>query len=137
MMVRHPEESLTSWVRQTSDAAAYLYSRAHIGGRELWNGTRIIVACEDLNEPSPHVRTTNVRGILDTSAVIGGLARAFGDLLLLVPPAGFGTAPLPAYPEQLRGTREHKGRGVLRDCRQAWDIAAAAADLARLQGAAR
>lgn len=131
LLVRHPDESLTSWVRQVSDAATFLYHRAHIRPDELWNGTRILVACEDLNSPTAHMGLTSVRGLLDTATVIGGLMRAFGDMLILVPPAGFGKAPLQTYPTALVGPSEKRGKGCLQHARAAWDQSFAAADMAR------
>lgn len=92
----------------------------------------VLVAVEGLTPPSSHLgRGTQVLAAYGaTSLVLGALLRDFPDAIE-VPPGGHGSAPLGAYPPQLRGARERKGRGALRHCRSAWDVAGAAVVLAR------
>lgn len=91
------------------------------------------VSVEGLTTPNPHIGMTSVRGLLDTAQVLGAVL-AHWPTAVVVPPAGNGSAPLAAYPADLRPIRgQGKGRDRLRHCRSAWDIAGAAPTLARLQ----
>lgn len=108
------------------------HDTADAGGLDL-------IAIEGLNDPSPHMGMTSVRGLIDTATVIGALLAWSGidgdPLGLLVDPGGHGSAAeglgraglLACYPHQLVGDREDKGAGRLRHVRSAWDVAAAGA----------
>jgi hypothetical protein len=88
-----------------------------------------VVAVEDINDPTPQMGVTSVRGLIDTAQVLGALAVRF--TILRVPPGGHGSGPLTAYPQGLRGEQEKIGTGKLRHCRSAWDIAGTARTLIR------
>lgn len=79
------------------------------------------LAVEDINDPTPNMRTISVRGLIDTAQVVGAVAARWA--VVRIPPGGHGMNPLGVYPEALRGGREKKGTGKLRHCRAAWDIA--------------
>lgn len=92
-----------------------------------------LVAVENLNDPTPHMGVTSVRGLIDTAVIIGALVAWSQDFplpLQLVPPAchgraaeGLGRAALVAAYPGLVGPREKSGAGQMRHVRAAWDIA--------------
>lgn len=98
-----------------------------------------VIAVEGLKAPNGHVRMINARPLITTGVVVGAvltyLTLAVPDLdeIVLVPPGGYGSLPLAAYPRQLVGPREglagmlKTGSGRLRHARSAWDIAGAVA----------
>lgn len=88
-----------------------------------------VLAVEDLNDPTPQMGITSVRGLLDTAQVLGALAGHW--VITRVPPGGHGSGVLAAYPPALRGDGETRGRGKLKHCRSAWDLAATARTLIR------
>lgn len=93
-----------------------------------------LVAVEGINDPNPHVRLTNVRGLIDTATVLGAVLGRWPAVI--VPPGGNGSGPLGAYPEALRPTRgQGRGRDALRHERSGWDVAGAALTVQRLEAA--
>ena len=99
-------------------------------------GYECAVAIEDVNDPVPHMGLSNVRGLLDTSYLIGFLRASLdGTDVVMVPPGRHGSAPLGSYPAQLVGAREKRGAGRMRHVRSAWDVAGAARLLARQEAA--
>ncbi len=136
LLVRHPDDDLCAWVNLNTRAVMDLWRR-QLPTWMVWHDGRFrpvpaLVACEDLNEPSPHMGLTNVRGLVDTACVVGALMHTFGSRLVLVPPGKHGQGPRQAYPDALWGAREKKGTGVLSHARAAWDQAAAAADMVKM-----
>jgi hypothetical protein len=120
-------ESLDGWCRRVVTVAGNMAANLHVD----------LVAVEGLNDPTPHMGTTSVRGLIDTSAVIGALvcwaSHPDAPGVVLVPPArhgraaeGLGRAGLVAAYPGLVGPRETSGTGELRHCRAAWDVAGAA-----------
>lgn len=120
----------TLWVEACVEAANNMALEATVD----------LVAIEDLNDPSPHMGMTSVRGLIDTAVVIGALVcwaqdPVTGVDVTLVPPGrhgraaeGYGRAGLlAAYPHELVGPQETSGTGRLRHARAAWDCAGAAA----------
>lgn len=85
---------------------------------------RVPIAVEDLDDPTPQMGLTTVRGLIDTAQVLGAIAGTWP--ITRIPPAGHGAAPLRSYPDDLVDDSERKGRGRLRHVRAAWDIAGAA-----------
>lgn len=84
-----------------------------------------LVAVESVHAPNPHVRMTNVDGILATAEIVGAIRERCarrGYRLIMVPPGKHGSAILGSYPRKLVGPRD-TGGGKLRHCRSAWDIA--------------
>lgn len=108
-----------------------------------------LLAVEDVVEPKPQIRITNVRGLLDTAIVLGavldsvlvltvacGLGATIDEEMpsVIVRPGRHGQGPLAAYPEELRPTRGRgMGKDKLRHMRSAWDIAASGLDQWRLE----
>lgn len=126
---RDPGESMASWL----DRVVTMVHRFMYGDLER----RHPVAVEGLNDPSPHVRITAVRGLIDTAHVIGAVLTVESDAVV-VPPAGHGSGPLAAYPPELRPTRgQGRGRDKLKHCRSAWDCALAAHRQQRIETAAK
>lgn len=131
LLHRHDHEPRHEWAVRVADVVRTLW----------WNQDRPpTVAVEDLNDPTPHLGLTSVRGLIDTAVVIGAIAgHSTGAHLVMVPPARHGRTAeglgrpglLATYPPQLVGPRETTGTGHLRHCRAAWDVAGAAARRAR------
>lgn len=83
---------------------------------------RCRVSIEDLNPPTGHLGMINVRGLLDTAALIAVLRWNFPHRSQLVNPSHIATGQL-GYPQALIGKREGpKLTGKLRHCRSAWDV---------------
>lgn len=80
-----------------------------------------VLAVEDLNDPTPQMGLTSLRGLIDTAQVIGAIAGQWP--IIRVPPGRHGSHPLNAYPTPLVGARERSGKGTSRHVRAAWDIA--------------
>ncbi len=91
-----------------------------------------LVAVEDLHEPNPHVRMTDVLGALGAAMVLGAILDRW-PRAVRVPPGRHGSGPLLAYPVELRGLRERKGTGARRHLRSAWDVAGMAAIMVRVR----
>lgn len=92
-----------------------------------------LVAVEDVRQPNPHVRLTNVAALLDTAAVVGAMGYAY-PRVVLVPPGEHGRGPAAAYPAELIPARGlGRGHDWLRHVRSAWDVAGAAPALRRLE----
>lgn len=89
-----------------------------------------IVAVEGLNEPTPHLGLTNVRGLLGAAQVLGAILQRH-PAAIVVPPGRHGSAPLTTYPPTLIGPRERRGTGNARHARSAYDIAGYAARTTR------
>lgn len=106
------EGELDAYCKEVADA---------VGELVAWSSDPPTIAVEDLVEPSPHMGTVSLKGLLHTAQVLGGLATLFD--VVRVPPGGHGSGPLKAYPAALVGDREKVGAGRLRHCRSAWDIA--------------
>ncbi len=87
----------------------------------LTSGGQMVVAVEDIVDPTPQMGTIAVRGVIDTAQILGGVAAKWA--VTRVPPAGHGLNPLHVYPIELSTPVEVKGTGRLRHCRAAWDIA--------------
>lgn len=89
----------------------------------------LVIAVEDLVDPNPHLGTVTIAGIYDTAVTLGAILGTYPDAVL-VRPGRHGSAPLAAYPPQLRGPRETRlnaiGTGRLRHARSAYDIAGVA-----------
>lgn len=84
-----------------------------------------LLAVEDLNDPSPHMGLTSVRGLIDTAQVLGAVLSHW-PTAVVVPPGGHGSGPLLAYPRALHPTRGRgRGKDRLRHERSAWDVAGA------------
>jgi len=83
-----------------------------------------------------HQEPLNPVDMFALGLVIGALERAFPHAIQ-IPPGDNGDGLLACYPAQLRGPRERGpvGHGQLRHCRSAWDVAAQAPRLPRLQAA--
>lgn len=97
-------------------------------------GFTVRLAAEGITPPSPHMGVIATSGLLASAVVLGAiseLSRKFQGGLTVVRPARFGSAPLRAYPEPIRGVRNSPGNGQqrLRHCRQAWDGAGEAVEL--------
>lgn len=94
-----------------------------------------LIAVEGLHEPTPHMGMTSLRGLLDTATVLGAvIAWAWPDPdlhVVVVPPSGHGSLPVEAYPDELVGSGEKRGKGRMRHVRAAHDIAHAGRVLAR------
>lgn len=90
-----------------------------------------IVAVEDLNEPTPHLGLTNVRGLIGAAEVLGAVLHAY-PTAVLVPPGRHGSAPLDTYPPALVGARERQGTGKARHVRSSWDVAGLGLTLHRM-----
>ena len=95
------------------------------------------VAVEGVQKPSPfmgktgNVSFSNVTGILGTAAVWGAVVAVLPAQI--VPPGKNGSAPMRAYPVELRPTSGRgAGKDKLRHERSAWDVAGAASAAARL-----
>lgn len=95
----------------------------------------LLIAVEDVNAPTPQMGTIAVAGLLGTAQVLGAVTSRRWDVIV-VPPGGHGSAPLATYPPELVGEREHKGAGVLRHARSAFDVALAGHQMARITAAA-
>jgi hypothetical protein len=89
-----------------------------------------LIAIEDLNEPTPHLGITNLRGLLGTARVLGAIIQRH-PAAIIVPPGRHGSAPLNTYPPVLIGPRERRGTGNARHARSAYDVAGYAALTAR------
>jgi hypothetical protein len=83
------------------------------------------VAVEDLNEPTPHLGLTNLKGLIGAAQVLGAVLCTHPDAVI-VAPGGHGSAPLATYPPALVGDREVVGTGKARHMRSAFDVAGAA-----------
>jgi hypothetical protein len=147
IIARYGPDLLAHWLtRRTVDGGRHTYTLAgyialvlddlaEAKRRALTHaGPGYVVAVEDLQEPNPHMGLTNIRGALDTAAVLGAVLAHFPEAIL-VPPGRHGTAMLRLYPSTLVGPRERTGHGKapLQHCRAAWDIAGAGAVLALMQ----
>lgn len=99
---------------------------------------RLLVAVEDVVNPSPHMGTTNPAGIIATAVALGyviGWAEAIdGVELVTVRPARNGAGIAAQYPAQLldRGGKVSPG-GKRRHERSAYDVALAGLTLNRLR----
>jgi hypothetical protein len=109
----------------------------------------LLIAVESVNAPSPHMNrrpaaasaVINVGALLTTAAMWGALMVWEWPpdcTVMSVPPAGHGSKLLAAYPPELvskeernRGGINRVGGGRYRHLRSAWDIAGAAALMAR------
>lgn len=114
-------------VRRTIEAAIDAVYRA-----QRYPVLTPIVAVEDLNEPTPHKGLINVNGLIGTAQVLGAVLCAH-PTAIIVAPGGHGSAPLPAYPAALVGSREVAGTGKKKHMRSGWDIAGVAATLERTE----
>jgi hypothetical protein len=85
-------------------------------------GADAVLAVEDVNEPSPHMGTISVRGLLGTAQVLGGVLGRWPNAIV-VAPGGHGSGPLRSYPACLVGAREKSGSGRFKHLRSACDIA--------------
>lgn len=101
----------SSYIAEVLAAVAEVVDRYHA-----------VVAVEGVVHPNPHVRITNISGLLGTAAVYGAVLARWPSAIV-VPPKGNGKAPLSTYPEALRGPRERVGEGWRRHARSAWDVA--------------
>lgn len=118
LLVRERGEQLAAYVDSVADAVAQAEAD--------------LVAVEAVKPPNPHVRVTNVSGVLDTAAVFGAVCAVVpAARLVVVQPGGHGSGPLTAYPAELVGHREREGHGKRRHLRSAWDLAGAAAGMVR------
>ena len=89
----------------------------YVWAPELW-------AVEGLVHPNPHLGLANVRGLMDTSRVIGWFDVWLGPSPTVeIRPNKHGTDPLDTYPAQLVGARESVGAGKMRHVRAAYDVA--------------
>lgn len=91
------------------------------------------VGLEDVHAPSPHVRIVNPLPLLETSKIAGVLWATFGQQLIppiMITPDGLGSRPIEAYPPELVGKNETKGKGQKRHLRSAFDVAVAARKIA-------
>jgi hypothetical protein len=136
IVIRHDERLLWSdTVHRDQGEAVDTYARrvrravdAAVERAGLISTAPRAVAVEDVVEPSPHVRLTNVRGLLDTAVVLGAVLTHDLAPVVLVLPYHHGGGPLIAYPEALRPTRGRGlGKDALRHVRSGWDIAGAGA----------
>lgn len=101
---------------------AYISTAAVLITGALERYRPVMLAAEDLVDPTPQMGVTAVAGLLGTSRMIGHLEALFPDLVL-VRPGGHGSQPLELYPPALVGARERSGEGILRHARSAWDVA--------------
>ena len=91
------------------------------------------VAVEGVNIPNPHLGMTNVGGQIGCAIVLGAVLGVFADAVV-VPPGRNGSGPKAAYPDELWGPREGvAGKGRLRHCRSAFDVAGAALKLQAIE----
>lgn len=107
----------------------------------------LLVAVESVTPPvgfrDGKRQPINPGSLIATSAVMGAfIAWAWTEPasvdLILVPPAGNGSAVLAAYPPALVGAREAKAAGgILKHCRSAWDVAQSGQRLVRRREMAR
>jgi hypothetical protein len=97
------------------------------------------LAVEDKLAPNPHLGMTNPGPVIQAAKVHGAVLGRFDFLHPeVVRPGKHGSGPLAAYPPALRPTRgSGRGYDVLRHCRSAWDIAAAAQAAIRMRERAR
>jgi hypothetical protein len=85
-----------------------------------------LIAVEDLNEPTPHLGLTNLKGLIGTAKILGAILHRH-PAAIVVPPGRHGSAPLTTYPPVLIGPRERAGTGTRRHARSAYDVAGYAA----------
>ena len=113
--------------RQPQDSdASYIAAILEAVDGYLADSNTTLVAVEGIVHPNPHVRMTNVDGLLDASKVFGAVVGRWPDAAI-VDPAGNGSGPLASYPAELVGERETTGSGGWRrHLRSAWDVAGAA-----------
>lgn len=124
-------KTLVYWAVVTRDADLDVYlaeicetiriARSHLRHTARESGARTAVAVEDVVDPTPHMGTVTVRGLIDAAQVLGAVVRTFNAQRIR--PASHGGGLLAAYPEALRGPREKKGTGRLRHARSAYDVA--------------
>lgn len=88
------------------------------------HGLDLEVAVEGIVVPNPHVRMTNVAGLLGCAMVFGAVLRD-SPRAVVVPPGRNGSGRLDSYPAELVGARETSGAGRRRHLRSAWDVALA------------
>lgn len=127
-------DDIMAWIDHVLELAVDL---AHLAA-DLGGGLDLI-AIEDVVEPTPHMGIASVGGLIDTAIIVGACvtwAGIDGDPLgVLVRPNRHGSAAaglgrpglLACYPAALVGDGEAVGTGKLKDCRSAWDVAAAGA----------
>jgi hypothetical protein len=94
-------------------------------------GEPMLVAVESLNPPIGRMGMITLTGLIGAAAVYGAVLGEY-PAAVTVAPGGHGSAPLGAYPQQLRGAREKQGTGRWRHARSAWDVAGAAVFLAKV-----
>lgn len=123
-------ETLAPYLGRVIDEVARLHLRI-VG----YDAAGSHIAVEDLNDPTPQMGTTSVRGLIGTAQVLGAIVMHW-PAVTLVPPGAHGSKPLAAYPRELVGDREKSGAGVLRHARSAWDVAGAAIVQARIDAMA-
>lgn len=130
--------------RETDDMHRYVWEvydalvKARVAGVQatLPRGNVALVAVEGINDPTGHMGMINVRGLIGTAIVLGSIFRQF-EQVVVVPPEGNGSAPLPCYPAALVGPREKKGTGKFVHVRSAWDVAGKAEMYETLEKAVR
>ncbi|MDA8117175.1 MAG: hypothetical protein M0000_07400 [Actinomycetota bacterium] len=119
LMVRARGQSRGEYIEEVLAAIeAYLEERRRTHGEELE------IAVEDMTPPTPHMGTIAVAGILEGGVLLGAIIGRYPQARL-VSPGHHGSAPLAAYPEALCAPGEKRGRGQLRHCRSAYDVAGA------------
>lgn len=122
---REPAQTLTAYLSLVIQSITWYRNQAN----------NVTLAVEGLNTPTPHMGVTSVRGLLDTASVLGAVLATW-PTTTVVPPGGHGSAPLIAYPAELRPSRgQGRGRDALRHERSAYDVAGAAHTLHRIQEA--
>lgn len=98
-----------------------------------------LLAVESVTAPSGFARGVRapiaLGGLLGTAAVYGAVLAVYRDAYV-VAPAGNGSGPRGAYPDELWSDREPAGTGFVRHARSAWDVAGAVIHLARVARAA-
>lgn len=112
--------------RQAQDSdATYIADVLEAVDSYLNAGGSALVAVEGVVHPNPHVRITNIDGLLEAAKVFGAVVGRFPQAAV-VEPGGNGSGPLASYPADLVGERETTGTGGWRrHLRSAWDVAGA------------
>lgn len=153
-VVRHGQQLLAHTVLEVAADREPL-TRSHVlavarqcsdllwGVMEAGSWPSVLVAVEGLVDPNPHLGVINLRHLLGTATVLGGLLAwswPMATRVVTVRPGNNGSGLLAAYPpalvtdgERRKGLARKAGDSALiRHARSAWDVAGQAPVYARL-----